>query len=1317
MSVDDLRDLYRTDPEAFMRLYRQMFSVQESLARTDINFFIQYVIKWEGKDEYVKQAPVHVELQRHIEEHQQSLIWGAVGIGKAQPLHSKVLTPTGWTTIGAIKVGDRVVDPDGGVGEVTGLTEVEVRKVYRITLNDGRSAEAADTHLWQVRRNQNVRLSTTERIAKRWKRRIMAGSHKNFDELPVYRGPTHSAGEQPDYDMYLVGLLHSPAFDPTTYRLLAPKKVLDRVRSTHTLIADVDDDGNVVYAFDRESSRLVTAVMSDFWIARTRKNQTIPVDALLKLTPEARGDFLSGVLDGCQRYRPELKNMDVRVTSSEFMASQLILLARSVGWWSRESDKKVIGLSIRPNHINSMETFGGTPAPSHCRVAQVRDIGEMKVRCINVSTKNHLYITDDGIVTHNCVTTHTTFIDGDNVPVQGKELYNEYQLGLENSVLDFNVRNYTARYVKVKRVDDNGKVRCTRLVTSDGHRTSLSNNHPVFANSLLGDAPWFEEVQHIKAGRLVATHLPKPANLSPDDDHFILGVVLGLSAKAFSKQGQKVKKTKGFVSSDALARRRVPNAVISRLSKMFNLFKSNGMFLHVTKTGVVLSGCAKTFDKFKISWDSTKKSTTMGDYVHVKLKRYRGRRTILVPGIKNHLDVAAGIFVTAATWDDTPPGVYRLNCSPQVRQALKWSLYLAGVSAKLAINKTEKAILIETDRGAEFLRHVAKRLTGFERRELEEHADYIVRQRMVPIGKVRPKDFRNDTGMQVFRKVDSWTRRTDGTQYRFSHVTGSRSLAGVRQTYAVEVESDTHTFITDGILTHNTQQVSIARTLFWLGQNPNYRILIFMSSQDMAKDTLRSIKEYILNSERYRRVFPHVQPGNKWAEYEILVKRQFESVTPSVRVIGTSTMIDGSRYDKIIGDDALSQKNTQTAGERDRTHKWIETVPLSRMADGCQVVIIGNAYHRKDSMHRLEELPGWKAKRLPARDPVTKLTLLPEIWPQERIELWSRSRTPSEVRRAIDVVPWTNEASKFKLEWFEEALKRGCGVHVEKGIAVHFRTSFDLQAEQKRVYELREKGKEAALPIDVVAGIDVGFGQTEDADETAVICGVPYDNGDLLVLYYNKGRLNEVEKYAQVADLHANFGATIFVEANFTQDYFYTHLRDAFPEATILPWRTRGDGTIGNKWHTFYGVGSLEFDYNRGKIILPCVPGDEPDTYEVHPLLKDLIDGFLNYAPDTAEHTHDGIMAHWIMAQGARIRGGVPYLAGLIGRHGIESDNPYSEYLEDEEFAAPSASGIDASSVWATASPLLRKLGITRKAKERKTEEVVYETFSGRESS
>ena len=85
------------------------------------------------------------------------------GKGKAQPLSSKIKTPTGWITMGKAKVGDKVMASDSTVCKITGVFPQGTRAVYKVTLRDGRVCSASDEHLWTV----YVKDTHTDNIDKR----------------------------------------------------------------------------------------------------------------------------------------------------------------------------------------------------------------------------------------------------------------------------------------------------------------------------------------------------------------------------------------------------------------------------------------------------------------------------------------------------------------------------------------------------------------------------------------------------------------------------------------------------------------------------------------------------------------------------------------------------------------------------------------------------------------------------------------------------------------------------------------------------------------------------------------------------------------------------------------------------------------------------------------------------------------------------------------------------------------------------------------------------------------------------------------------
>ncbi len=80
------------------------------------------------------------------------LVWnlcGGRGSGKRLAIDTPIPTPTGWTTMGEIRVGDEVFDEAGRVCKVTWVSDIELRRdSYRIAFSDGSTLDACGEHQW-----------------------------------------------------------------------------------------------------------------------------------------------------------------------------------------------------------------------------------------------------------------------------------------------------------------------------------------------------------------------------------------------------------------------------------------------------------------------------------------------------------------------------------------------------------------------------------------------------------------------------------------------------------------------------------------------------------------------------------------------------------------------------------------------------------------------------------------------------------------------------------------------------------------------------------------------------------------------------------------------------------------------------------------------------------------------------------------------------------------------------------------------------------------------------------------------------------------
>ncbi|MCA1692942.1 MAG: hypothetical protein LC733_12375, partial [Actinobacteria bacterium] len=77
------------------------------------------------------------------------IVGGRPGTGKALSLDTAIATPTGWTTMGELQVGDEVFDDQGQPCRVTYVSPVMVdRPCYEVAFDDGSTIVADADHQW-----------------------------------------------------------------------------------------------------------------------------------------------------------------------------------------------------------------------------------------------------------------------------------------------------------------------------------------------------------------------------------------------------------------------------------------------------------------------------------------------------------------------------------------------------------------------------------------------------------------------------------------------------------------------------------------------------------------------------------------------------------------------------------------------------------------------------------------------------------------------------------------------------------------------------------------------------------------------------------------------------------------------------------------------------------------------------------------------------------------------------------------------------------------------------------------------------------------
>ncbi|MFX4300211.1 SNF2-related protein [Pseudosulfitobacter pseudonitzschiae] len=79
-----------------------------------------------------------------------AIIADDMGLGKAQPHSARILTMSGWTTMGAIQKGDMVIGSNGKPINVLEVYPQGVKDIFCITFSDGSRTRSCREHYWTV---------------------------------------------------------------------------------------------------------------------------------------------------------------------------------------------------------------------------------------------------------------------------------------------------------------------------------------------------------------------------------------------------------------------------------------------------------------------------------------------------------------------------------------------------------------------------------------------------------------------------------------------------------------------------------------------------------------------------------------------------------------------------------------------------------------------------------------------------------------------------------------------------------------------------------------------------------------------------------------------------------------------------------------------------------------------------------------------------------------------------------------------------------------------------------------------------------------
>lgn len=393
--------------------------------------------------------------------------------------------------------------------------------------------------------------------------------------------------------------------------------------------------------------------------------------------------------------------------------------------------------------------------------------------------------------------------------------------------------------------------------------------------------------------------------------------------------------------------------------------------------------------------------------------------------------------------------------------------------------------------------------------------------------------------------------------------------------------------------------LSVARPLWLLGNDPTLRIAIVSNTARQAEKLMRSISRYVESSAELHSVFPGLRKGDQWTSSAITVKRPNISKDPSIQCLGVHGNITGARLDYVIIDDLLDVENTRTAKAREDCFEFIQAKLLSRLTARGRVLVVGTAFHPDDALHRMARLPGWKAFRYPVLEDDGQTPRWPERWPMERIARRREELGPLEFARQLLCVARDDSEARFKKEWIDRCLARGDGKNMCYGL--------DKIPPGYKTY----------------TGVDLAVQQKDGSDFTVLFTIAVAPNGDREVLNVDRGKWSGPDIVARIVDTHRRYQSIVMVENNGAQDFILQFAKGA----QAVPLRAFTTGR--QKAHPEFGVESIAAEMAAARWIIPSL-GGQP----LHSGVNQWIQEMLFYSPSS--HTGDCIMASWFAREACR---------------------------------------------------------------------------------
>lgn len=353
-----------------------------------------------------------------------TVIIGGTGSGKQLDDRTPLPTPTGWTTMGEVKVGDFVISHLGIPTKVTGKFQDKPDvEAYTVTFSDGNTIIADADHNWLTYTHQErmSEISFEKKDLTKQSQRVLPQvrtTKEIMETLLTESGHVNHAvkvsepvqyevdnAEERIIDPYLLGLWIGAGYSTKAVISTADQEILDAFKKEYTVNHISKNDYNVSGELHESLKKL-----------NLLGNKHLP-EAYMIAPESVRRELLAGLLDSSGEVGTS--GTIEFCSSDEALTQQVRILTQSLGYIvnknEKEQDKQVYTLTFqsevgvfkleRKQEIHNKKIKEGYSVRNTFRyITSIEPYTDEKVsmHCITVDSEEHLYLAGDSfITTHN----------------------------------------------------------------------------------------------------------------------------------------------------------------------------------------------------------------------------------------------------------------------------------------------------------------------------------------------------------------------------------------------------------------------------------------------------------------------------------------------------------------------------------------------------------------------------------------------------------------------------------------------------------------------------------------------------------------------------------------------------------------------------------------------------------------------------------------------------------------------------------------------------------------------------------------------------